>query len=402
VLYTAEAFEPLVERSWDEGRARDAIREIVADTDGALRGGQLLWRAHDWDSWHATSPMKNLYVGAAGVIWALDALRRRGFAETGLDLPDVALRTLELFRTKPDFIKGMKLPEPRESALLEGETGILLVAWRLSPSSELEDTLLERVRANVDNEAEELMWGVPGTLLAARAMHDSTGDERWREAWLDSANALWSRREPDGFWVQRMYGHETKGLSASHGLVGNVSALLQGGELLDAGRRKTLTLETADVLAQRAVTEDGLTNWAHRLRPQLASPDGQIRLQWCSGGAGVVISAASYLAEELLLSGAELVWKAGPHGLEKGPCICHGTAGNGYAFLKVFARTGDERWLERARRFAMHALGQVERLRAERGRGRYSLWTGDLGTALFAADCVEARSGYPVVDSLDW
>jgi hypothetical protein len=402
VLYTAEAFEPLVETRWDEGHARDAIREIVADTDAALRSGRLLWRAHEWDSWHATSPMKNLYVGASGVIWGLDALRRRGFAETGLDLPDVALRTLELFRAKPDFMKGMTLPAPRESAFLTGETGILLVAWRLAPSAELEHALLERVRANVGNEAEELMWGVPGTLLAARAMYEATADQRWRGAWLESANALWSRREPDGFWVQRMYGQEIKGLSASHGLVGNVSALLQGGELLDAGRRKTLTLETADLLAQTAVTEDGLTNWAHRVRPQLASPDGQIRLQWCSGGAGVVISAASYLAEELLLSGAELVWKAGPHGLEKGPCICHGTAGNGYAFLKVFARTGDERWLERARRFAMHALGQVERLRAERGRGRYSLWTGDLGTALFAADCVEARSGYPVVDSLDW
>jgi hypothetical protein len=115
-----------------------------------------------------------------------------------------------------------------------------------------------------------------------------------------------------------------------------------------------------------------------------------------------VISAAEYLDEDLLLSGAELVWEAGPHGLEKGPGICHGTAGNGYAFLKVFGRTGDERWLGRARLFAMHALEQVGRLRAERGHGRYSLWTGDLGAALFAADCVDARSGYPVLDSLDW
>jgi lantibiotic modifying enzyme len=402
MLYTAEAFEPLVKTPWDEGRVRDSIREIVADTDAALRKGRLLWRAHEWDRWHATSPMKNLYVGASGVIWALDALRRRGYAATALDLPDLALRTLELFRAKPDFMKGMKLPAPTESAFLTGETGILVVAWRLAPSRELEDALLERARANVDNEAEELMWGAPGTLLAASAMYVSTGDERWRDAWLESANALWSRREPDGFWVQRMYGHETKGLSASHGLVGNVSALLQAGKLLDSERRKQLTRETAELLEQTAVSEDGLTNWAHRLRPQLASPDGQIRLQWCSGGAGVVISAAEYLDEELLLSGAELVWKAGPHGLEKGPCICHGTAGNGYALLKVFARTGDERWLERARRFAMHALGQVIRLREERGRGRYSLWTGDIGAALFAADCVEARSGYPMVDSLDW
>jgi hypothetical protein len=54
-----------------------------------------------------------------------------------------------------------------------------------------------------------------------------------------------------------------------------------------------------------------------------------------------------------------------------------------------------------ARRFALHALGQVERLRARRGRGRYSLWTGDVGVALFAAGCLDARSAYPVFDTWD-
>jgi DUF1680 family protein len=103
-----------------------------------------------------------------------------------------------------------------------------------------------------------------------------------------------------------------------------------------------------------------------------------------------------------MLAAAELVWQAGPHGPDKGPNICHGTAGNGYALLKTYARTGDERWLQRARRFAMHALEQVARLRAERGRGRYSLWTGDVGVALFAADCIDARSSYPVLDSWSW
>jgi hypothetical protein len=83
--------------------------------------------------------------------------------------------------------------------------------------------------------------------------------------------------------------------------------------------------------------------------------------------------------------------------MEKGSGICHGTAGNGYAFLKLFARSGDERWLERARRFAMHALEQVER----RGRGRYSLWTGDLGVALFAADCLDGTSAYPILETWD-
>lgn len=149
--------------------------------------------------------------------------------------------------------------------------------------------------------------------------------------------------------------------------------------------------------AQRS-SRTGLQNWPPRDRPTLPGPDGQIRVQWCAGAPGIVVGAGDYLDEELLLAGAELPWHTGPPGLEKGPSICHGTAGNGYAFLKAFARTGDERWLGRARRFAVHALGQVQRLRAERGRGRYSLWTGDLGAALYAADCLDGRDAYPFFD----
>jgi hypothetical protein len=122
-------------------------------------------------------------------------------------------------------------------------------------------------------------------------------------------------------------------------------------------------------------------------------------LQWCGGAPGILVAAGSYLPDELLLAAAELVWRAGPHGLEKGAGICHGTAGNGFALLKAFARTRDERWLERARRFAAHALDQLERLRARDGRRRYSLWTGDLGTALFAAACLDGDARYPVVDA---
>ena len=401
MLYTPEAFEPLTTTRWSEARARDAIREIVRDIDEAMRGSSLLWRAHEWDGWQSTSPQKNLYVGASGVLWALDGLRRRGFAETELDLPALALRTLELFRKRPDFIKVVTPPEPRMSSFMLGETGILLVAWHLAPARDLRTALLQRVRANVKSEADELFWGTPGTLHAARAMYESTRDERWRRAWLESAETLWSRRGEDGLWTQRIYGHETVGLSASHGLAGNAAALLRGRGLLPAARRKTLRRDTNGILARTAIFEGKLANWPHRARPPLYV-DREIRLQWCSAGPGIIVSTADFLDENLLLAAAELVWKAGPHGLDKGPCICHGTAGNGYALLKTFARTGDERWLRRARRFAMHALDQVDRLRAKRGRGRYSLWTGDVGAALFAADCIDARSSYPVLDAWAW
>ncbi len=117
-------------------------------------------------------------------------------------------------------------------------------------------------------------------------------------------------------------------------------------------------------------------------------------MQWCHGAPGIVATLGDMLDEELAVAGAELTWRAGP--LRKGASLCHGTAGNGYAFLALLERTGDERWLTRARAFAMHAAGQVEHSRSEYGRGRHTLWTGDLGTALYLADCVDGEGQLPL------
>jgi Lanthionine synthetase C-like protein len=390
VLHRPEAFEPLTSEPWDSARVRSAIGEIVEDVDGALRGPKLLWQAHESYRRRYGSPLAALDVGAAGVLLALDRLRRLGIAETRLDLSSLALACLERFRARSEFGTG-PTPEPRESSLLCGETGILLVAWRLAPSADLADALLARVRANVANDADEVMWGTPGTLLAAEAMHEWTGDERWQAVWRETAEVLWSRRREDGLW--RQFGGEFAYLGPVHGLVGNVRALAA---LLDDGRRERLERETAAILERTAVVESGLVNWPPSDQPELASRDGSIRLQWCHGAPGIVATASRYLAEPLLLGAGELIWRAGAHGAEKGASICHGTAGNGYALLELFERTGDERWLARARRFAVHAVGQAERERAERGTRRYELVNGDLGVALFAADCLDGASRYPV------
>jgi hypothetical protein len=80
--------------------------------------------------------------------------------------------------------------------------------------------------------------------------------------------------------------------------------------------------------------------------------------------------------------------------------LCHGTAGNGFAFLALFARTGDERWLKRARAFAIHSIAQADRMRGASGRGRYALFTGDLGAALLTAGCLTFNPAFPGIDDL--
>ena len=100
--------------------------------------------------------------------------------------------------------------------------------------------------------------------------------------------------------------------------------------------------------------------------------------------------------DALLVGGGELTWAAGP--LRANASLCHGTAGNGYAFLRLFARTGDERWLARARAFAMHAAAQSRAARETTGP-RAPLFTGEAGVALFLAACLTGDPRFPVLDA---
>jgi hypothetical protein len=385
-LYERAEFDRLIDEPWEPARIKTGIAAIVADADAAF-DREALWPADDWDGREEPLPLKSLYAGAAGVIWALDELRRRGHAETAVDLTAAAQRTLELKRAAPDFAADEHY---HPASLLCGETGPLLAAHRLTPDVGLADELHRLVRANVDNPTDDIGWGAPGTILAALALHEATGEARWLEAARESAAALRARRGDDGLWRQD---DDYRGLTTMHGAAGNTLALLRTDE--DAA----LTGETAAVLARHAVRHEGFANWPGTPRPQLARPrDGRICLQFCTGAPGVLVGAWEYLDEELALAGAELVWQAGAHRDEKGHGLCHGTSGNGFALLKAFVRTGDERWLAGARRFATHALAQAERLAAVNGRRRYSLFTGDVGTALFAAACLDGDTRFPIID----
>jgi Lanthionine synthetase C-like protein len=377
VLYAPELHEPLTDAAWDATRAGDAIRAIVADADRTY-DAESFWPVNDWDAYEAVLPMKNVFVGATGLAWGLERLRRSGHAESALDVHRVAQRALARGRDERDY-EGAELPAQADSSLFIGQTGLVLVAWLLEPDDGLATDLLELVRKNIGNEANELMWGVPGTLLVARVLHARTREERWRAAVEESEQALRDERDEEGLWTQELYGHSCRYLGPIHGFVGNVAAL---GD----------TRGARDVLTRTAIVEDGHANW-----PPREEGGDALRLQWCHGAPGIIATATDYLDEELLLAGAELIWGAGPlSSEEKGAGLCHGTAGNGYALLKTFERTGDELWLERARAFAMHALAQVEALPA-----RYSLFTGGIGAAIYAGDCIDARARFPIVDGLD-
>jgi Lanthionine synthetase C-like protein len=395
VLFDPASHEPLVSTPWSESRAWAAIAAIVVDTESAF-DEQALWPAHPLDEdGDRLPPLASLYLGASGVIWALDELERLGAAELRHNWATTAVELHDRYLSNPDFGDELGLEGPVPS-LLAGESGILLVAHRLAPAPWQEERLLACIRANVANPFWELMWGSPGTMLAAQVMHERTGAERWAEAWRESADRLWQEWR-DELWLQNLYRRAIHVLGPAHGFAGNVY-VLERGQLLDEERRRELerrVVASVDKYAQRA---DRLAQWPPALERGSST---EIKTQWCHGAPGIVASLATIAPgdqqfTELLVAGGELIWRAGP--LAKGPGLCHGTAGNGYAFLKLFERTGVELWLDRAHAFAMHAAAQVEQMRSTHRRGRYTLWTGDLGTALYLQSCIAADAAMPTLD----
>jgi Lanthionine synthetase C-like protein len=384
-LFNQEAHEPLTQRAWDEGAVRAAVVTIAADAERAF-DPERLWRPHPLDEEPEEARFTTLYLGAAGMVWGLDRLARLGAAELTRDWAAVAATLPERYAAKPDF-------DERVPSLMVGEAGVLLVAHAFASSVELEQRLLEVVRSNVENPTRELLWGSPGTMLAAHVLWERTGDAAWLDAWRASAAWLWDEWRGD-LWAQEFGDRKRHVFGPAHGLAGNVLVLAREPE-----RRRDLERRTIATLSRHALCEDGMAQWPPSLEE--ADEPAKFRTQWCHGAPGIVTSLASLAPGDeeltaLLEAGGELTWRAGP--LVKGANLCHGTAGNGYAFLKLLDRTGDERWLERARRFAMHAVEQVERTRAEYGRGRYTLFTGDLGTALYLQGCLDADSAFPTLD----
>ena len=329
MLWRQSEHEPVTDRFWTAGWAQDALEEIVADAEAAASpDGE--WPLHPRDDPEDGEVWSGLYLGSAGMAWALWKLA------SGFDSASAVANALERYRVTPEFAQ-----DPHPPSLLCGETG---------------------------------------TMLAARACG-------FEDEWHESAELLWARwDEHTDLWTQHLYGRDVQSLGPAHGLAGNVNALR--GFISDDALRERV----ARLMERTAMRGDGLVNWPP------APDDDKIRVQWCHGAPGIITTIGDLLPWELALAGGELTWRAGP--LRKGAGLCHGTAGNGYAFLRLHALTGDAMWLDRARRFAVHAVEQVRRERLAIGRGRYSLFTGDVGVALYLRACLEVDAAFPVIDAL--
>lgn len=337
MLFLKKNHEPLAGGAWDERIARYAIADIV---DEAKAGPRL--------------EEAGIYAGVAGEVYGLRAL-----GET----------------------VDVDLGEADEPSYIDGELGIALVARDRERAA-------RAARACIESNANELLYGAAGALVAAVLLDLG-------EVARAAIDKLWSTWSFDSklracIWTQELEGHSAQILGMAHGLAGNAYALLRAGGYQSPVHQRELLDRVVEALNNTALRERSLVTWP----PSPDDPASKLRVQWCHGAPGVVCALAGApkhaKLDALLLAAGELTWAAGP--LKKGAGLCHGTAGNGWAFLKLHKRTRDTKWLERARRFAMHAIAQRT--------GARGLYEGDLGVALYVRACIDVDDRWPLLDVL--
>jgi hypothetical protein len=409
MLFDPDRHEPVSDEPWDAARARRAIGLIAHEVEKAFSPHRF-WPGHPLDDdADGSIVQKNLYWGAAGNVWALWHLQQQGLVDLRIVPAEIIEHVHEAYLAEPDT--GAVVP-----SYFLGEVGILLVRWRLAGSMPGAARCLERLAAaikkNRGNPVNERLWGAPGTMLGAWHMLQWTSEPLWQELFAADAEELLRSWQPSPhaacrLWTQDLYGSVVQLIGAGHGFAGNVGPLLRGASLLAPEVRERIWNDCVQALSATALREDAevqMANWPPSVGPPRPGR-GKVLMQWCHGAPGIVTDLADFPRgrspelEQLLLAAGEATWAAGP--LAKGHGICHGTAGNGYAFLTLHTRTGDATWLDRARRFAMHAIGQWENSLVNYGRGRYSLWTGDPGLAVYLAHCINGAGGLPGLDLLD-
>ena len=394
-LFDSTRHYPLLEINWECNKVQQAITAIATETVAQLQEQPSL-SGHPMDEHEFGS---DLYFGKAGVLWTIQYLQTVGAIDSTFDVAAHLETTLEQNRKN----YSQHSPYPQQSSYLFGELPLLLLQYKLSPSEDKANQISDSIHKNDSQPVRELMGGIAGSMLAAYFMYQWTQELSWQEIFKSQTALLlreWQPVEGAGYlWTIDLYGSQQKYLGPVHGFAGNLVPLLVGRSLLTDQEFAEIATKAMATLVQTAVTDDNGANWPAVY--QTRHPNLKL-VQYCHGAPGMVTALATLpqgineACDRILEQGGELTWRAGP--LKKGSNLCHGTGGNGYAFLKLFIRTGNQLWLDRARAFAMHAIEQYQLSQKTYGQLRYPLWTGDLGLAVYLWDCLQAQAQFPTID----
>ncbi|KTF90990.1 hypothetical protein cypCar_00033408, partial [Cyprinus carpio] len=147
--------------------------------------------------------------------------------------------------------------------------------------------------------------------------------------------------------------HKKQYVGAAHGLASIYYMLLQPSAKVSQDALNELLRPSVDYVRHKKFRSGNY--------PSSLSNETDRLVHWCHGAPGVLhmlIMAHKVFRDEKYLRDAaecgEVIWQRGL--LRKGYGLCHGTAGNGYAFLSLYHATQDKKYLYRACKFAEWCL----------------------------------------------
>ncbi|KAH8044092.1 hypothetical protein JL722_14838 [Aureococcus anophagefferens] len=290
----------------------------------------------------------SVYVGEPGVAFYLGRRARRR-------------RALVDFHTR----NGDAPPTALDCSLLCGATGLDVVAATLAPDDETfrfarsaRCLAAARGRSSRRTSGSTARRASCGPCWACGAWRSGGASQPSRTRSPSRRRA--SRPRLDGGRseldeILRYSWHGTPYVGAAHG-TGGICYLLLCAARDDAQlAAKAYPYVRATLKALAALAVDG--NW-----PAVAGEARAPLVHFCHGAPGMVFAffeGAKVFKDAALKTAALDAPTRRKYGLLfKGPGLCHGIAGNGYALLAAFRATGDVKWLHRACVFAETAVAE--------------------------------------------
>jgi lantibiotic modifying enzyme len=289
------------------------------DEVAAERAAQLVEQAAETLAVQPLPP--NLYTGFAGVAWAMEHLRGRLFEEDG-DEDDPVQEIDEALA-----IPLQRSPWPGDYDLITGLVGIAVYALERLPRP------------------------------AAVSLLSSIVDRLSERADISEEGAAWfTRPEELPEWQREFHPRGSYNLGVAHGLPA-VVAVLAGAVAAGIEKARPLLHDSTRFLLARRM--DPLSSVGSCFSTTFApweAPTGS-RLAWCYGDPGVaaaLLAAARAAGEpeweraavEVALSAAE---RPEPGSGIRDAGLCHGAAGLGHLFNRMYHTTGEERLADAAR-----------------------------------------------------
>ncbi|KAH3758960.1 glutathione S-transferase LANCL1 [Pelomyxa schiedti] len=313
-----------------------------------------------------------VYYGGAGR--SLAFLRLYKYYSSVGRLDDAASALANAVEYSRYAVQRCDRPSEDNIAFLKGQPGVYsvaAVAYDLNgdhqSALELIDSGVRQAFLNVTLLSPPFFdLGIAGLLYCARFLESYFGQVMIeRELIVSAANTLYeiglANSSPEGVL---QYPDDSGIAYIGHGM--GVAGILRELMLIPEITENSEIMEHIHLTVDMIVGRQEPTGQVMETQSEFI-PHPYIKVQWCHGAPGQVpvfsLAAKTFptnstLYNECAYNAANFTLRKGA--LVKGMCLCHGTSGNVYMLLDLYAHTKDPQWLYNANTLLMFALDTPE------------------------------------------